>query len=178
LLRALSINDTAGTLQFKSGAYSVSETGPTMTVTVTRTGGAASGVTVDYATSDGSATDGSDYTATSGTLGFGASEMSKTFTITLLDDGTDEPSESVNLTLSDPTGALSWAHRQRRFYSSWTTESYLSGDLVSFHHSHVFDHQPHHALALAIGCPSEPGLSAGERPQKKSSTRQDAGREF
>src|SRR5947199_1520439 len=97
-------DDTAGTVQFSSATYSVNENTASVTITVTRTGGAASGVTVNYATSDGTATAGSDYIAKSGTLSFAAGQASKTFTIPIINDRLDESDETVNLTLSDPTG--------------------------------------------------------------------------
>ena len=62
-------------------------------------------VTVDYATADGTATAGSDYTATSGTLTFAAGETEKTISVPVLDDGHDEGSETLTLTLSNPSGA-------------------------------------------------------------------------
>ena len=62
-------------------------------------------VTVDYATSDGTATAGSDYTAASGTLTFAAGERSKTVSVAVLDDAHDEGSETLTLTLSNPSGA-------------------------------------------------------------------------
>ena len=62
-------------------------------------------VTVDYATSDGTATAGSDYTATSGTLSFAAGETEKTVSVPVFDDGHDEGSETLTLTLSNPSGA-------------------------------------------------------------------------
>ena len=62
-------------------------------------------VTVDYATADGTATSGSDYTATSGTLSFAAGETEKTVSVPVLDDGHDEGSETLTLTLSNPSGA-------------------------------------------------------------------------
>src|SRR5205823_2321031 len=99
-------NDSGGVLQFSSATYSVSEgvlSGKAV-IKVTRSGGTASGVTVDYATSDGTATDGSDYIATSGTLTFAAGQTSGTFTIPIINDALDEPNETVILTLSNPTG--------------------------------------------------------------------------
>ena len=59
--------------------------------------------TVQYATSDGTATAGSDYTATSGTLSFGLFETSKTISVPVLDDAHDDGGETVTLTLSNPT---------------------------------------------------------------------------
>src|SRR5262249_33461567 len=93
-----------GTLQFNAGSYSLTENGGTLTLTVTRTGGTSGTVSVQYATSNGTATAGSDYTAASGTLTFAAGESSKSFTVAVLDDTLVEGNETVNLTLSNPTG--------------------------------------------------------------------------
>src|SRR5262249_30662477 len=83
------------------------ENGGTATITVTRTGGSNVPVTVNYATSDGSATAGADYTATSGTLNFGIGETSKTFTVPITNDALVEGNETATLTLSSPTnGAI------------------------------------------------------------------------
>ena len=61
--------------------------------------------TVDYATSDGTAMAGADYTAASGTLTFAAGETSKTVSVTVLVDTEDEESETLSLTLSNAVGA-------------------------------------------------------------------------
>ena len=61
--------------------------------------------TVEYATSDGTARAGEDYTATSGTLTFAATVMSRTVSVTVLDDEHDEGEETLTLRLSNPTGA-------------------------------------------------------------------------
>ena len=65
---------------------------------------AAAAVTVDYATSNGTATAGADYTSTSGTLTFTAGEVSKTIAVPVLEDSVDEGSETFTMTLSNPSG--------------------------------------------------------------------------
>ncbi len=62
-------------------------------------------VTVDYATADGTATAGEDYTATSGTLTFGPGESLKTVSVPVLDDALDEGEETFTLRLSNARGA-------------------------------------------------------------------------
>ena len=61
-------------------------------------------VTVDYATSDGSAKAGEDYTATSGTLTFAAGEKTKTVNVPVLDDAVDEGEETFTFRLSNASG--------------------------------------------------------------------------
>jgi gliding motility-associated-like protein len=84
---------------------SVNEGAGTATVTVTLFDSSANAVTVAYATSNGTATSGLDYTATSGTLTFAANQTSTTFTIPIIDDSSIESTETINITLSDPTNA-------------------------------------------------------------------------
>jgi large repetitive protein len=62
-------------------------------------------VTVDYATSGGTATAGSDYTGTSGTLTIPAGQASGTITVSVIGEKTYEPNETLGLTLSNPVGA-------------------------------------------------------------------------
>ena len=76
-----------------------------VTYTVNLSSANPAGVTVNYATANGTATAGSDYTATSGTLNFGAGETRKTVTINLLNDSVNEPDETFSLSLSAPTNA-------------------------------------------------------------------------
>ena len=62
-------------------------------------------VTVSYATQDGTATAGSDYTAASGTLTFNTGDTSQTVSVTVLTDSDDEGQETLTLTLSNPSSA-------------------------------------------------------------------------
>ena len=82
---------------------------------VTLNRAAAGPVTVDYATEDGTATAGADYTATSGTLTFAAGETEKTVSVALLDDAIDEGKETFKLKLSNPQGGyLRAMHREAK----------------------------------------------------------------
>ncbi|MEW6257959.1 MAG: Calx-beta domain-containing protein [Pseudomonadota bacterium] len=76
-----------------------------MTFTVTLSAAATSAVSVAYATSNGTATAGSDYAAASGTLTFAAGETTKTIQVTVNGDAVVEGNETLNLTLSSPSGA-------------------------------------------------------------------------
>ena len=78
----------------------------TMAFTVTLNAISGKSVTVNYATSDGSATAGRDYTATSGTLTFAPGDMTKSITVAVLDDRLDEPDETFTVTLSNPSNAI------------------------------------------------------------------------
>ena len=63
-------------------------------------------VSVAYATADRTATAGSDYTATSGTLVFAPGQTSKTIAVQIVGDIAGEPDESFTLTLSQPVNAV------------------------------------------------------------------------
>jgi hypothetical protein len=60
-------------------------------------------ISVDFTTADGSATPGSDYLATSGTLIFSPGETNKTIVVPVLGDILDEASETFFVRLSNPT---------------------------------------------------------------------------
>lgn len=98
-------NDEPPTVQFSMADYTANEAAGTALITVQLSGPSGLATAVDYATSDGSATAGSDYVATSGTLDFAAGETSKTFTVNILNDVVAEGDETVNLTLSNPDDA-------------------------------------------------------------------------
>ena len=80
--------------------------GALLAFAVTLDRAASSVVTVAYATSDGTATAGADYTAASDTLSFAVGETQKTVSVAVLDDAHDEGDETLTLTLSNPTNAI------------------------------------------------------------------------
>src|SRR5436190_17824662 len=90
-------------IQFSSASYSVSETGSLATITVEITWGDFFDVySVDYATSDDTATAGLDYVVQGGTLSFEWPETKKVFTVPIIDDALWEGDETLVLTLSKP----------------------------------------------------------------------------
>ena len=89
---------------FSAPAYLVTETGGSAVVTINRSGSTAGTVTVDYATVDGSALAGNNYTAESGTLTFDAGQASQTVTIPIQDDGIATPDLSFQIVLDNPSG--------------------------------------------------------------------------
>ncbi|MEE8522788.1 MAG: Calx-beta domain-containing protein [Thermoanaerobaculia bacterium] len=101
---ALATADPSALLQFSSTAYGAGEGDGSATITVTRTGTTDTAVGVEYATSDGTATAGLDYSSVAGTLSFAAGETSKTFAVTVLEDMEEEGSETIVLSLSNPSG--------------------------------------------------------------------------
>jgi len=93
-----------GTLAMSAASATVDETAGTVTLTVTRTGGADLEVGVSYATAQGTATDG-DFTATSGTLAWADGDSApKTITVPIIDDAAFEADEAFSVTLAGPTG--------------------------------------------------------------------------
>ncbi|HSE16433.1 MAG TPA: Calx-beta domain-containing protein [Pyrinomonadaceae bacterium] len=92
-------------IQFETDRLFVREGTPTISVKVARTGDVSGTASIDFATSDGNATAGSDYIAVSGTLTFVPGELSKNISIPIIDDNLFETGdETFKLTLSNPTG--------------------------------------------------------------------------
>src|SRR5205807_1789348 len=91
------------TIQFSASSYTVAESACFATITVQRLSDPSTTVGVDFATTDGTATNGLKYTAVSGTLAFGAGETNKTIVVPILDEGFVEGSKTFRVILSNPT---------------------------------------------------------------------------
>ncbi len=74
--------------------------------TVNLTAASAQPITFSYATVDGTARAGSDYTAASGSMTFGPGETSKTILVPILSDALAEGAESFQLAITKPAGAV------------------------------------------------------------------------
>ncbi len=97
---------SAGNIAFSAANFDVDENAGVATVTVTRTD-TAGAATVDVTTSAGTATEGDDYAEGTGTVSFADGAGTATFNVTIVDDIVDEDNETVTVTLSNPTGAVS-----------------------------------------------------------------------
>jgi len=107
---------SAGSVQFSSASYLVSESAGRATITLNRIGDTSAAASIDYATSDtagatncnvigGNASSRCDYTTATGTAHFAAGEVSKTINIALTDDAYAEGNEAFTVTLTNPIGA-------------------------------------------------------------------------
>jgi uncharacterized protein (TIGR03118 family) len=107
------LNPTTATatslIKFATDNFAVDEAGGHVDFTVVRTGDTSGTATVNYNTFDesqaGHASQKSDYEIALGTLTFNPGETSKTFRILIVNDSFAEGDESIDLFLSNPTGA-------------------------------------------------------------------------
>ncbi|MET0623715.1 MAG: Calx-beta domain-containing protein, partial [Pyrinomonadaceae bacterium] len=98
-------DDPVPALRIETGSTTESPAGSAITVRVRMSNPTDQTVTVAYATADVTAAAGSDYVAASGTLTFGPGEVEKSFAVAAIDDTEDEPFETFNVSLSNPTNA-------------------------------------------------------------------------
>jgi len=98
------VTDGAATVQFGAATYNVGEGAGSVSVAITRSGtiGTAS---VNYATASGTATSGTDFTATSGTANFAAGVSTVNISVPITNDSAVEGNETFTVTLSNPSGA-------------------------------------------------------------------------
>lgn len=98
--------NSSGTLAFSAATASVDEDAGSVSVSVSRTGGSSGPVSVSYATADGTAVAGTDYTSASGILSWADGESSaKTFTVPIIDRAlTDGSTRTLAATISAATG--------------------------------------------------------------------------
>ncbi len=91
-------------VQFEFAQYIAAEDCGSLSVAITRTGDTTTALTVDFATSDGTAKQKGDYGITLGTLSFAPGETSKTVTLLITEDAFVEGDETFNLNLFNVSG--------------------------------------------------------------------------
>ncbi len=107
-----------GVIRFTSATFNTTESSGSVTINVERIGNTTQAVSADYATPDdsqsatpvscatvnGIASSRCDFISALGTLEFAAGETSKSFTVLITQDSYVEGTETLTLTLSNPTG--------------------------------------------------------------------------
>jgi len=94
-----------GSVQFTSSAYVVGERDGSMIIAVSRSGAASSAAYVNYATADATAVAGVDYQSVSGLLTWDSGDAAtKTFPVTITDNGAYGSSNYFTVALSGPSG--------------------------------------------------------------------------
>lgn len=96
-------NAVMGSLHLAATSYTVDQSAGTVTVTVDRTGGSSGAVSVAYASANGTATAGKDYTRAAGTLTWSDGDGSpKSFTTAISGTTAFSGSKSFTVALSSP----------------------------------------------------------------------------
>jgi hypothetical protein len=94
-----------GSLSLSASGYAVAQNAGSMTVTVDRTGGSSGAISVAYATANGTAVAGTDYSAAHGTLQWTDGDTaSKTFSVPVSNATPFAGSKSFTVALSRPGG--------------------------------------------------------------------------
>ena len=122
----VTVTDDGGAVQVGAYPATVRE-GATASVTVWLSRASTGFVTVDYATENGTATAGSDYTAVSGTLTFLSGATRQTVQIPTLDDSIEDSGETFRLALSNLVGASLAPHYTRAPVTIRNDEALLDG---------------------------------------------------
>jgi hypothetical protein len=98
-------DDPAPAVGFTSQSFTVRESGGGVEIALALDAPSGQSITVEYATKDGTSRAGRDYTASAGTLTFAPGEISKTFSVPILDNRLDEGNGTLGLQLSNPSNA-------------------------------------------------------------------------
>jgi Ca2+-binding RTX toxin-like protein len=131
---AIEMATANGVIAFSNSQFSVNENGTPITqVTLTRTGGSTGGVSATLNLTDGTAFawgTPNDYNNAPITVNFADGETSKTVIIPITDDNLIESSETINLTLADPTNGATIGTQNNAILTIVDNET-STGSLIS-----------------------------------------------
>lgn len=96
----------AGYIRFTTTTFTVNESQGTAVITIVRTGGNQGTVSVDYSVLPGTATAGTDYIDSNGTLTFANKETSKRIQIQVKDDGQATLERTLTIELKNPQNGV------------------------------------------------------------------------
>jgi Zn-dependent metalloprotease/subtilisin family serine protease len=125
-------------VHFAAATSSATENAGTAAITVTRENVAGGPLTIQYATANGTATAGADYTTSAGTLTFPNGVLTTNFSVPILDDAAGEGSETILLSLSVPPANVLLAAPSNAVLTIGDND----GQVVSLPYT-LFDSQPY-----------------------------------
>ncbi|MBL9174260.1 MAG: alpha/beta fold hydrolase [Verrucomicrobiales bacterium] len=99
------VGSAQSTVQFTAARITFWESGGTLLVNVERSAPADTTATVDFATADGTAAQGVNYIATSGTITFAPGETRQVLPVAILNDGLVNRTRNFRIALSNPHNA-------------------------------------------------------------------------
>ncbi len=99
------LDDDVPTVQFTQNSYSINENGGTVTLNVTLSQPSVNAVTVNYVTSNGTASAGTNYGAVAGTLTFAPGQTVQSLGVGIINDGQNSLDRTFNVALSNPVKA-------------------------------------------------------------------------
>jgi hypothetical protein len=127
----------AGSLQLSAASYTVAQSGGSVAVTVNRTGGSTGAISVAYATANGSAVAGTDYTATTGTLTWASGNAaSKSFSVPVSNATPFSGNKAFTVALSSPVGGATLSSPDS---ASVTITGSASGSTTWVYYNGVFN---------------------------------------
>jgi hypothetical protein len=100
----VAVTNDRSPVTFSAATYPATGDDTSATLTVTRGGNTSLSVGVEYATADGTATDGVEYAGVSGLLQFAPGQATQTITVPLTGNVSDPDGVSFTVALSDPSG--------------------------------------------------------------------------
>ena len=146
----------------RSSALSVADAtegeGATLDFLVRLDGNPGSDVTVDYGTRDGTATAGSDYTETSGTLTFEPGEDEQTVSVPITDDAVEDDGETFTLMLSNASRGVGFANNEA-VGTIRNTETTTTADLTASFVGVPAEHDGESAFTFRVAFSEDIGIS-------------------
>ena len=93
-----------GFISIDVDAFSVNEEVEEVLIPIVRTEGSDGTISVDYSINSGTATEGDDFTTSSGTLTFLPGEIGKEITVPIVDDPISEIDETFSIAIGNAVG--------------------------------------------------------------------------
>ena len=121
-------------------------------------GNPSSDVTVDYGTRDGTATAGSDYTETSGTLTFAPGEDEQTVSVPITDDAVEDDGETFTLMLSNASRGVGFADNEATG-TIRNSETTARPDLTAAFQGMPAEHDGESAFTFRVAFSEDIGIS-------------------